>query len=126
MNPPDINDTASGSYFANQHCAPHAVKLEEHNLCELVSNAIPEYRIVGNKIERTYPFDNYYATIQFVNSIVSMIHREDHHPEMIVTYNRCLVRWDTHSVEGLSLNDIICAAKCDAIFTAQGPSRHDS
>ena len=48
-----------------------------------------------------------------------MVHAEDHHPELVVTYNRCCVRFDTHSVNhgsgGISENDFICAAKADAI-----------
>jgi 4a-hydroxytetrahydrobiopterin dehydratase len=33
-----------------------------------------------------------------------------------VSYNRCTVRFNTHSVGGISLNDFICAAKVDALF----------
>jgi 4a-hydroxytetrahydrobiopterin dehydratase len=69
-------------------------------------------------LERTFSFDNYYQTVSFVNSIASMIHREDHHPQLTVTFNRCVVRWDTHTVKGISLNDLICAAKCDVVFGA--------
>jgi 4a-hydroxytetrahydrobiopterin dehydratase len=49
-----------------------------------------------------------------------VIHAEDHHPELVVTYNRCVIRFDTHTVNGgkggISENDFICAAKIDAIF----------
>jgi 4a-hydroxytetrahydrobiopterin dehydratase len=69
-------------------------------------------------LERSYDFANYYATIAFVNAIAWMIHREDHHPDLAVHYNRCVVRFNTHSVGGISENDFICAAKCDAIFAA--------
>ncbi|MFT2520759.1 4a-hydroxytetrahydrobiopterin dehydratase [Escherichia coli] len=55
-----------------------------------------------------------------------MIHAEDHHPELTVTYNRCNVKFDTHSVNegrgGLSANDFICAAKVDAIFAQRAPA----
>jgi 4a-hydroxytetrahydrobiopterin dehydratase len=55
-----------------------------------------------------------------VNAIAAVIHQEDHHPELILTYQRCTVKYDTHSVNagkgGLSDNDFICAAKIDAVF----------
>jgi pterin-4a-carbinolamine dehydratase len=74
-------------------------------------------------LERTFTFDNYFQTLNFVNSIASMIHREDHHPQLTVTFNRCVVRWDTHTVKGVSLNDLICAAKCDFVFNAAAHTR---
>jgi 4a-hydroxytetrahydrobiopterin dehydratase len=74
-------------------------------------------------LERTFSFDNYYQTVSFVNSIASMIHREDHHPQLTVTFNRCVVRWDTHTVKGVSLNDLICAAKCDVVFGASAHTK---
>ena len=67
-------------------------------------------------IQRTFKFKNYYETIAFVNSVAWIAHREDHHPDMEVTYNRCVVNYSTHSVGGLSENDFICAAKIDALL----------
>ena len=52
----------------------------------------------------------------FVNAVAWMVHAEDHHPDLHVGYNRCTVRWNTHSVAGISENDFICAAKTDATF----------
>jgi 4a-hydroxytetrahydrobiopterin dehydratase len=43
-------------------------------------------------------------------------HREDHHPDLEVGYNRCTVRFSTHSVGGLSENDFISAAKIDTLL----------
>lgn len=67
-------------------------------------------------IARTFHFRNYYETLAFVNALAFMVHREDHHPDLVVGYNRCAVRFSTHSVGGISENDFICAAKADAIF----------
>jgi 4a-hydroxytetrahydrobiopterin dehydratase len=50
-----------------------------------------------------------------VNALAFIAHREDHHPDLEVGYNRCTVRFSTHSVEGLSENDFICAARIDAL-----------
>ncbi len=82
--------------------------------------ALPDWKIEGGKLARSFAFGNYYETLAFVNAIAWIIHADDHHPELVVTYNRCSVKFDTHSVNqgrgGLSLNDFICAAKVDAIF----------
>lgn len=70
----------------------------------------------GKSIVRTFEFADYHRTLAFVNALAWIAHAEDHHPELTVTYNRCTVRWDTHSVGGLSINDFICAAKVDALL----------
>jgi 4a-hydroxytetrahydrobiopterin dehydratase len=44
-----------------------------------------------------------------------MAHGQDHHPELAVHFNHCTVRWHTHSVDGLSENDFVCAARTDAL-----------
>ena len=82
--------------------------------------AIDGWTLVSGKIVKEFAFKNYYETLAYINAIAYVIHAEDHHPELIVTYNRCTIKFDTHSVNGgkggLSENDFICAAKVDAIF----------
>ena len=70
----------------------------------------------GGAIEKSYSFKNYYETMAFVNAAAWVSHREDHHPDLEVGYNKCRVRYSTHSVGGLSENDFICAAKLEALF----------
>jgi len=82
--------------------------------------AIPEWTRTENRIVKSYKFKNYYETLAFMNAIAYVIHAEDHHPEITLTYNQCVIKFDTHSVNngrgGLSENDFICAAKVDAIY----------
>ncbi len=78
-------------------------------------HAVSDWRFVDGFIERLYSFKNYYETMAFVNALAWMIHAQDHHPELKITYNKCLVKFNTHSVNGISVNDFICAAKADLI-----------
>jgi len=68
------------------------------------------------EIQRSFKFKNYYQTMAFVNALAWIAHQEDHHPELEVSYNRCVVHYSTHSIGGLSENDFICAAKIDALL----------
>ncbi len=68
------------------------------------------------KLAKVYPFGNYHQTMAFVNALAWISHREDHHPDLEVGYNKCRVTYWTHAVGGLSENDFICAAKSDALF----------
>jgi len=67
-------------------------------------------------IEKSYRFANYYETLAFVNAVAFASHRCDHHPELLVQYNRCVVRFNTHDVNGISATDLACAAACDALL----------
>lgn len=93
----------------------------EHRLTEArVRELMPEvagWELVedGHAITRTFKFSNYYRTMAFVNALAFVAHREDHHPDLGVHYDRCVVRYSTHDVGGLSENDFICAAKADAL-----------
>ena len=67
-------------------------------------------------IAKIFDFKNYYQTMAFVNAVAWLSHREDHHPDLSVSYNKCRVEYTTHATGGLSENDFICAAKVDALF----------
>jgi len=70
----------------------------------------------GKAIAKTYKFRNYFETMAFVNAAAWISHREDHHPDMLVSWGECRVSYVTHAIDGLSENDFICAAKLDALF----------
>jgi 4a-hydroxytetrahydrobiopterin dehydratase len=74
------------------------------------------WKIEDGKLAKTYGFKNYYETLAFVNALAWISHREDHHPDLGVHYNKCRVEYSTHAIGGLSENDFICAAKCEALF----------
>ncbi len=70
----------------------------------------------ATEIKRTFAFKNYYHTMAFVNALAYIANQENHHPDLEVSYNRCLVKYTTHAIAGLSENDFICAAKTDALI----------
>lgn len=76
----------------------------------------PGWALVNGAIQKRYDFPDYHHTLAFVNALAWIAHGEDHHPDLLVSYNRCTVRYSTHSVGGLSINDFICAAKVDALL----------
>jgi 4a-hydroxytetrahydrobiopterin dehydratase len=66
-------------------------------------------------LRREFAFKDFYRTMSFVNALAHVANVEDHHPDLEVGYNYCRVRYSTHSIDGLSENDFICAAKIDRI-----------
>lgn len=81
---------------------------------------LPGWQLRGDgadvAIEKTFRFANYYETISFVNAVAFIANAQDHHPDLSVHYNRCVVRFNTHDVQGLSETDFECAAKVDGLL----------
>lgn len=71
---------------------------------------------VAVAIEKTYAFTNYYETMAFVNAAAFVAHRQDHHPDLSVEFKRCVVRFNTHDVGGISMTDFETAALVDALL----------
>jgi 4a-hydroxytetrahydrobiopterin dehydratase len=82
--------------------------------------AAPGWKLTGDgadvAIEKTYTFANYYETISFVNAVAFIANAQDHHPDLSVHYNRCVVRFNTHDVNGLSETDFECASRLDGLL----------
>lgn len=106
-------------HLSQRHCQPR--RGEQHRLTAEQVAAFtaqtPDWAVIddGTAICRSFSFPDYYHTMAFVNALAWVAHREDHHPDLSVHYNRCVVRFSTHDVGGLSENDFICAAKADSL-----------
>lgn len=89
---------------------------------EVVNRLItaPGWKLSGDgaqvAIERTFHFADYHETMAFVNAVAFIAHRQDHHPDLSVHYNRCVVRFNTHDVGGISDTDFDCAALVDGLL----------
>lgn len=78
---------------------------------------LPEWQLNTDKtlITRRFTFKGFYKTMAFVNAIAWIANQENHHPDMEVGYNYCVVKYTTHAINGLSENDFICAAKVNQL-----------
>jgi len=103
--------------LAARHCKPSVAKLSAPDTAKFAEQ-VAGWQIEADMLVKVFPFKNYYETMAFVNMVAWIAHREDHHPDMTVGYNKCRVAFSTHSVGGLSENDFICAAKIESALTA--------
>lgn len=95
--------------------APGSAPLSPERVRALL-DVLDGWTLEDGRIARTFRFSNHHETMAFVNACAWISHRDDHHPELAVGYDRCTVSYLTHSVGGLSENDFICAAKLDALI----------
>tara|TARA_Y200000002_G_scaffold169314_1_gene139643 strand:+ start:923 stop:1264 length:342 start_codon:yes stop_codon:yes gene_type:complete len=81
---------------------------------------IPSWSILENddikKLVCSFAFLDYDQTVNFANSVTKLAEEEDHHPEIIIEWGKVTVSWWSHKINGLHMNDFICAAKTDELL----------
>ena len=79
----------------------------------------PQWKLLdgAKKVEATFEFKNYFRTLAFVNAAAYIAINEDHHPDISFGYKTATITFWTHTVNGLSENDFICAAKIDGLIS---------
>jgi 4a-hydroxytetrahydrobiopterin dehydratase len=103
-----------------QRCQP--LKGREHQLsaarAQELLDAIDgwEFGPEHGDIRKQFGFPDFLHALAFVNALGFIAENENHHPDVELGWGRCLVKFNTHDVGGLSLNDFICAAKADALI----------
>ena len=114
-----MNTPSTAQMLHQLNCSPRQDALSDADAAVWLA-LLPQWTVQDGKLCRDFGFQNYYQTMAFVNALAWMTHTQDHHPELIITYKTCAVRYDTHSVNqgagGLSENDFICAAKADRLY----------
>ena len=67
-------------------------------------------------LEKTYRFANYPATIAFANALAWIAERLNHHPDLQVHDDRCVVQLCTHDAQGITALDFDFASRADALW----------
>ncbi|WP_374353898.1 4a-hydroxytetrahydrobiopterin dehydratase [Chitinimonas sp.] len=100
--------------LAQEHCPAVVPALSDTEQQALLAQ-LDGWSLEAGKLVKTFHFADYHRTMAFVNASAWVSHREDHHPELHISYSSVRVAYDTHSCKGISRNDFVCAAKLDAL-----------
>jgi len=87
---------------------------------EGLRSEVPEWSLVTRegvaRIERAYSFPDFKSALDFAVQVGELAEREQHHPDLHVSWGKVVVETWTHKIKGLHLNDFILAAKTDGIY----------
>ena len=75
------------------------------------------YESDRNIISRCFKLKTYAEGTKLATAIGEMADQQNHHPDLHIYYKKCVAEYTTHSAGGISINDFICAAKADQIFS---------
>jgi 4a-hydroxytetrahydrobiopterin dehydratase len=77
---------------------------------------LPGWALKDASISKEFRFKSYIAGLEFANSIGKIAEVEDHHPDLVIRWRRVQVTWSTHSIKGLSWNDLVMAARTEVEY----------
>lgn len=77
---------------------------------------VPHWTMRARQISRTFTFERFPDSVDFVNRISRKAERSHHHPDIDIRYNRVKLTLTTHDEGGLTGKDFSLARECDAVF----------
>lgn len=77
---------------------------------------LPEWTSTGETIQRTVRFPDFVAAMAFVNRIAAEAERGQHHPDILIRYNKVTLTLSTHDAGGLTEKDMHLAAAVDGML----------
>jgi 4a-hydroxytetrahydrobiopterin dehydratase len=87
---------------------------------EVYLKVLPDWKLVyqdGNpRIERSYSFDDFMGAVDFANRVAEISEEAHHHPDIMISWGKCTVRWWTFVYKRLHENDFIMAARTEKLF----------
>lgn len=97
-----------------------ARKMDPHGLLGMEDiqsrlEEIPDWTLHGKEIQRQFEFDDFRQAMEFVNEVADAANKADHHPEILINYNKVTLTLSTHSAGGLTSKDFDLAKDVDFI-----------
>ncbi len=72
---------------------------------------LPGWKKNGNAIERVFQFDNFVQAMEFVNRIAEAAEAVNHHPDILISYNKVTLSLVSHDSGGVTQRDIKMAVR---------------
>ncbi len=75
---------------------------------------VPGWENNGAAITRLYKFSDFKEAMTFVNRVAGLAEAADHHPDILIRYNKVQLTLSTHSAGGLTEKDFALARQIDS------------
>jgi 4a-hydroxytetrahydrobiopterin dehydratase len=77
---------------------------------------LSDWQEVDGALQRIVELPSFPEAIAFVNRLAEVAERENHHPDLAISYRKVTVRWSTHSAGGITERDRALAAETDRLL----------
>ena len=80
----------------------------------------PEWSGVGETIQKTFQFADFMESMRFVNRVAEAAERGQHHPDILIRYNKVTLTLATHDAGGITQKDFDLALAVDGLVKGAG------
>ena len=77
---------------------------------------IPNWRIENGELLRTFSFEDFRASLRFVNQVGELAEEVGHHPDIDIRYNRVRLALVTHDAGGMTAKDFDLALRLEKLL----------
>jgi 4a-hydroxytetrahydrobiopterin dehydratase len=91
---------------------PTPPRLSEPQIAEKL-RALPDWSESGGVIQRTYQFKDFLASMKFVHAVATLAEKRQHHPDILIRWNKVTLSLSTHDAGGITQRDFDLARECD-------------
>ena len=103
------------SKFRCEACNASTPKLTSEETEELLKQLNGWWIVDGHHLYKRWKYKDFAKPLESVNAIGAVAEEEGHHPDIKFSWGYVEITIYTHSIDGLSKNDFILAAKIDQI-----------
>ncbi|MDX2131325.1 MAG: 4a-hydroxytetrahydrobiopterin dehydratase [Planctomycetota bacterium] len=82
--------------------------------------AVPEWAEVGEALQRTYQFRDFVSAMAFVTKVAAYAEQAQHHPDIMIRYNKVTLTLSTHDSGGVTEKDFAAAKAADGLAADAG------
>ena len=90
------------------------VVLTQDDIREQLGN-LDGWALTSEGIRKKYVLNDFRSAINLVNRVADLAEEADHHPDILISYNRVTFTLITHSAGGITEKDFDLAARIEAI-----------
>lgn len=85
----------------------------DHKLVEF-----PDWSLIGDSVQRTFSFENFRDAMTFVKRVADLAEELQHHPDILIRYNKVTLTLSTHEAGGVTDKDFAFAREVDTHLSA--------
>ena len=77
--------------------------------------SVAEWSLSGEAIQRTFTHDDFMGSMGFVQAVAELAEAAQHHPDILIRWNKVTLTLSTHDAGGLTERDFLLSKSIDRL-----------
>ena len=85
------------------------------DMVEQALESVGDWTLNGESIQRTFAHDDFKGSMEFVRAVADLAEAAQHHPDILIRWNKVTLTLSTHDAGGLTERDFMLAKSIDQL-----------